>query len=467
MAAQILQGRYELRHLIGSGGMAQVWQAQDRVLQRLVAVKIVDLSGAGDPLLGERLKREAINTAVLHHPDIVTVHDAGIEGSTVFFVMELIAGRDLAAVLREGPLPTDEAVRVTARVCGALAAAHAAGIVHRDVKPANVLVHGDSVTVVDFGIAAMAREAGAALTAPGTVLGTAEYMTPEQADGQPATPASDVYAVGCLLMALLTGRPPFGGDDPIQVLHQHVAATPPRVRDLRPEVSEPLEALVEALLAKDPAARPSAVQAQHRLMALPPSGAAPVVGAGAVGATRILPAGEPTVVLAAYELPRPGRPRFSRPVLLAAAAAVLVLGVTAVALGLTRPGNDVGPSVASAQPAPGIGQEPGVPETQAPVEEPAAPPTAEEVPAVLAAFDVPDRTSRQLADGWREVTDAVDSGKVDKAVDKAAELSAALDALVEDGTLTSAQTDPVKAALVALLVAMPADGDGPGGRGGN
>lgn len=463
MAAQILQGRYELRHLIGSGGMAQVWQAHDGVLQRLVAVKTVDLSGAGDPLLGERLKREAVNTAVLQHPDIVTVHDAGIEGSTVFFVMELITGRDLAAVLRDGPLPVDEAVRVTARVCGALAAAHAAGIVHRDVKPANVLVHGDSVTVVDFGIAAMAREAGAALTAPGTVLGTAQYMTPEQADGQPATPASDMYAVGCLLMALLTGRPPFGGDDPLQVLHQHVAATPPRVRDLRPEVSEPLEALVEALLAKDPAARPSAVQAQRRLIALPPAGAVPVAGAEAVGATRLLPAGEPTVVLAAHELPRPGRRQVSRPALLAAAAAVLVLGVTAVVLGLARPDNDVvEPPVASAQPDPGTGEDPVVPEpeVQAPVEEPvAAPPTAEEVPALLAAFDVPDRTRRRLADVWREITDAVDSGKVDKAVDKAAELSEALDALVEDGTLTSAQTDPVQAALVALLAALPADDD--------
>ena len=161
MSASLLAGRYELGRPIGRGGMAEVWEARDSVLGRTVAVKTVNLAAAHDPTLGERLRREAVATAALTHPGVVTVYDAGVDGDTAFLVMELLEGRDLAAVLRDGPLPVSQAVRVGEQVAGALAAAHAAGIVHRDVKPGNVLLDGEKVTVVDFGIAAVEQDAGA------------------------------------------------------------------------------------------------------------------------------------------------------------------------------------------------------------------------------------------------------------------------------------------------------------------
>ncbi|WP_341359116.1 serine/threonine-protein kinase [Georgenia sp. M64] len=291
----VLAGRYELRRPLGRGGMAEVWEARDLVLGRSVAVKTVDLDTAGDPTLGDRLRREAVATAALDHPDVVTVYDAGVDGDTAYLVMELLGGHNLAAVLQEGPLTEPDAIRVGSRIAGALAVAHAAGIVHRDIKPANILLDGDKVTVVDFGIAAVEHAAAAALTGPGTTLGTAEYMAPEQARAEPVTAAADMYSLGCLLTTLLAGRPPFTGDSPIAVLHQHVAEPAPRLKDLAPGVAIEVDDLVTALLEKDPAGRPTAVQAHELLAGLAErSGAVPALGgAGAAGAVDVtdLPTG--------------------------------------------------------------------------------------------------------------------------------------------------------------------------------
>ncbi|MCK6210706.1 protein kinase [Georgenia sp. EYE_87] len=282
----VLAARYELDRRLGRGGMAEVWRGRDLVLGRRIAVKTVSVTDATDVTLGDRLRREAVATAALDHPDIVTVHDAGVDGDTAFLVMELVAGRNLAAVLADGALPLAEAVRIGGRVAGALAAAHASGIVHRDIKPANIIVKGDKVTVVDFGIAAIEFQAVTSLTAPGTTLGTAEYMAPEQARAEPATSGTDMYSFGCLLTALVAGRPPFTAEQPVAVLHHHAFIQPPRLRRLRPDVPEELDALVGALLDKDPAARPTATEAHVRLAriaeALSPTPAVRATVAGAV-----------------------------------------------------------------------------------------------------------------------------------------------------------------------------------------
>ena len=289
VSTRVIAGRYQLDQRLGRGGMAEVWRGIDRVLGRRVAGKTVSLTDASDPSLQERLRREAVATAALEHPDIVTVHDAGVDGDTAYIVMERLRGQDLAAALRRGPLPMTEALRVGSRVAGALAAAHEAGIVHRDVKPANILVDGEKVTVVDFGIAAFEYQSAASLAAPGTTLGTAEYMAPEQARAETATRSTDMYAFGCLLTAMITGRPPFVAGRAGSVLHHHVYIEPPRLSSLLDGVPAQLDRLVAELLAKDPDRRPSATETAATLGALAGAGVTPAAAPDGVAGPTIPP----------------------------------------------------------------------------------------------------------------------------------------------------------------------------------
>jgi serine/threonine protein kinase len=282
----ILSGRYELLTRLGRGGMGQVWESRDLLLGRKVAIKTIHLESQDDLSPADRFRREAVATAALNHPSIVTVHDTGVEDGTAFLVMELVGGQDLARTLRErGALPLAEVARIGGSVAAALTAAHAIGVVHRDIKPANVLLDGDRVKVVDFGIAMLTRSASTSLTAPGTALGTAEYMSPEQATSGPITPASDVYSLGCLLTALLTGRPPFTGEHPLAVLNRQVQADPDPLRLARPDAPAELEHLVATMLAKDPASRPSAADVRARLASLHAPGPTPHAGAPTEPAT--------------------------------------------------------------------------------------------------------------------------------------------------------------------------------------
>jgi hypothetical protein len=266
-----LAGRYELGEVIGRGGMGTVYRATDLVLKRTVAVKVLPAALAdADPTHVARFEREARAAASLNHPGVVAVYDTGVDEATRFIVMECVTGRDLAAILREqAPLEPARAVSIAERVADALAAAHAAGIVHRDVKPANVMVAEDgSVKVLDFGIARALD--GATLTHGASVLGSAAYMAPEQALGERADERSDIYSLGCVLYAMLTGRPPFTGEAAAAVLHQHVNAETRPPSQINPRVPPALDALVIAMLAKAPDARPqSAAQLRGRLAAMP------------------------------------------------------------------------------------------------------------------------------------------------------------------------------------------------------
>ncbi|MDO5499868.1 MAG: serine/threonine-protein kinase, partial [Propionibacteriaceae bacterium] len=198
MSPDLLAGRYELTERIAGGGMGQVWRGRDRVLERIVAIKTVDLAAA-EATARERFRREAIATAGLSAPNIVQIYDAGVDGNTAYLVMELLAGPTLSQIIHDtGRMDINQGIHVALEVALALQTAHRIGIVHRDIKPGNVMYHHDQVKLVDFGIAQLARNLGAALTAPATALGTAAYMSPEQAAGEGATDKSDWYALGCL-----------------------------------------------------------------------------------------------------------------------------------------------------------------------------------------------------------------------------------------------------------------------------
>ena len=309
----LVGGRYRLTAPLGRGAMGHVFRATDELLRRDVAVKTVDLTSATDATVAERFHREAIATAQLNHPNIVTIFDTGTDGRTAWLVMELIPGRPVSDLIREqGALSQTQAAQVGQKVAEALVATHAIGVVHRDIKPANIMVSGAQVTLLDFGIAQVSLDAEAHLTAPATTLGTAAYMSPEQAQGRRATAASDVYALGGVLVAMVTGQPPYPGDNAIQVAGRHISEPPVSVRARRPDVSAALDDLVLRMLAKDPGSRPTATiiaQALAHLAHNPSDAHTAVLPAAAAGvvapaATAILPAGTAILPAATSELPR-------------------------------------------------------------------------------------------------------------------------------------------------------------------
>jgi eukaryotic-like serine/threonine-protein kinase len=254
---RVLAGRYRLDEIIGRGGMSTVYRGTDLALDRVVAVKVaLDPLAEENPIYVARFKRESRAAAAVSHPGIVTVYDAGADGPTRFIVMEYVVGRSLAQILADHhPLDPARAARIAADVADALSAAHAAGIVHRDIKPGNVMVADDgSVKVLDFGIAR--TEDAATITQTALVLGTAAYMSPEQALGQPADARSDIYSLGCVLYEMLTGKPPFTADVAAGVMHQHVRVAPTPPATLNPKVPAALNALVLEMLAKSPDDRP-------------------------------------------------------------------------------------------------------------------------------------------------------------------------------------------------------------------
>jgi eukaryotic-like serine/threonine-protein kinase len=282
LEGRILDGRYRLGSLLGVGGMARVYVASDRVLERQVAVKVLSPPYAQDPVFVERFRREARAAARLSHPNIVAVFDSGSDADQPYLVMEYVAGQSLAELLaRQGRLAPGRAAELAVEVCAALAAAHAQGLVHRDVKPANVLVGPDGqVKVTDFGIV-KASAATATLTGTGTVLGTAAYLSPEQAQGGPVDARSDLYGLGCVLYELVCGSPPFGsGADrsPVAVATRHVRE-PPEPPSLRnPQVDPALDQVVLTALAKDPAQRyQSATDMQEALQGVLAGDATPAL----------------------------------------------------------------------------------------------------------------------------------------------------------------------------------------------
>ncbi len=267
MQKKVLDGRYELERKIGEGGMARIYAGLDRRLNRRVAIKIPHAHFLHEPDFLERFRHEAQAAAMLAHPNIVDIYDVGHDDDIHYIVMEYVDGTDLKTIInREGPLPIQRAVNLAEQIARGLYAAHRAGMVHRDIKPQNVIVTPDGqARVTDFGVAK--SHLSTALTETGISFGTVEYLSPEQAQGRPATPQSDVYALGIVLYEMLTGRLPFSGDGAVAIAMKHVSEAPTPPRRLNPAIPAGLEALVLRALAKDPAQRPRDAQEFAQLLA--------------------------------------------------------------------------------------------------------------------------------------------------------------------------------------------------------
>ncbi|NUP19165.1 MAG: serine/threonine protein kinase [Streptomyces sp.] len=252
----LLANRYQLLERLGRGAMGEVWRAADQFLGCPVAVKLLHAEGPAD---AARFRLEAQTAGRLNHPNVVGMYDFGSDGDRLYLVMELVDGWTLAQERsRYGALPPRDAVAIAAQAAAGLAAAHQQGVIHRDVKPANVILTADGAAkIADFGIARFA-DIASGLTVTGKIVGTADYLAPERALGRPAQPASDVYSLGCVLHELLTGQPPFNGATSLAVVRQHVDDTPLPPARLRPGIPQPLSDYVLRLLSKDPSRRPTA-----------------------------------------------------------------------------------------------------------------------------------------------------------------------------------------------------------------
>jgi len=251
-----LQGRYRLNHWLAAGAMGTVYEATDERLNRHVVVKVLKEGLSQDASFVERFRREARAVAALSHPNIASVYDSGEDAGRHFMVMELVKGRDLGRIINEdGALSPDRAADIAAQMCDALAHAHAAGIIHRDVKPANVIVDEGTgqALVTDFGIARAAGDS--TLTGTGLGLGTANYLAPERATGSHTTESSDLYSVGIVLFEMLIGSVPFRGDSVVEVAMQNVSKDVPAPSSIDPSVPSWLDAVVAESTVKDPARR--------------------------------------------------------------------------------------------------------------------------------------------------------------------------------------------------------------------
>ncbi|MFG1944919.1 serine/threonine protein kinase [Nonomuraea sp. NPDC048826] len=341
-----LAGRYRLDTRIGAGGMGEVWRGEDTVLARTVAVKVLLPGRMQDPGFLARFQGEARAMATINHPGVVDVYDYGVSGDTVYLVMKFVDGEPLDRLLtRLGRIAPQPAMELIAQAASALQAVHDRGIVHRDVKPGNLLVQRDGTLVLtDFGIAR--SDLGNRLTDAGMVLGTAAYCAPEQAEGAPVTPAVDIYALGVVAYECLAGQRPFDGDSPVTIALKHIREAPP---PLPPDIPPPVRAMVEQALSKDPARRfpnARAMSDAARMLAAgelpPPQPVMPTTGA-------TMPPPPPEVyqtgALQAAEAPTVARPRQQsrraakaprRGGLVAALAGAVVVGVGAGAVALTN-----------------------------------------------------------------------------------------------------------------------------------
>src|SRR5579884_1483453 len=253
VVGEIVAERYEVEELVGAGGMSSVYRAHDRLLDRKVALKVMHQHYGADPEHVERFRREARSVAALSHPNVVTVIDRGEHGGRQFIVFEYVDGENLKQLIqRRGPAPVATALELGIQIGQALAFAHQNGLVHRDVKPQNVLLNGDGrAKVTDFGIArSLSVQHG--MTQTGTVLGTSDYIAPEQAQGRNVDDHTDVYSLGVLLYELLTGRVPFTGDSFVAVAMRHINDPPPPIRAKRPDVPPRVEAAIHTAMAKRP-----------------------------------------------------------------------------------------------------------------------------------------------------------------------------------------------------------------------
>lgn len=452
----ILAQRYALEERLGAGGMASVYRGTDRVLDRTVAVKVLDSSLGRDPEFVERFRREARAAAGLTHPGTVAVYDTGEDDGRRFIVMELVEGETLADLLaREAPLDPHRAALLAADILDALAAAHDRGLVHRDVKPANVLLTPDGEPkVTDFGIARAAT--AETLTMGSKVLGTAAYLAPEQARGLRVDARCDLYAMGCLLFEMLAGAPPFQGENAISVATKHLHADPP---PLPGSVPPELAAIVMRALEKDPDERFPDARSMARALR-EAMGEAPTLGAPpAAGDTAVLNRDRPETEVLPAPAPSPRR-RLLLPLLLGAMALAL-LG--ALLLGFAgddpiddsrRGSRDRGAGAAGPSPEPAEESTPDVPEGLTPPEAYAA--LEEEVRAALAAGEIEEKLADEIITRAQEAMRAHTDGDLEGALRKAGDAREALARGAERDEVSPERAEAIDQRITGLEVALEA-----------
>jgi eukaryotic-like serine/threonine-protein kinase len=458
---RVLANRYAVGELLGRGGMAEVYLATDRVLDRPVAFKVLGGWLAHDGTFVERFRREALAAARISHPNLVAVFDAGSEEGVHYIVMEHVPGETLADVLRrEGRLDADRATKIAASVADALAVAHAARIVHRDVKPANVMLTPDGRTkLMDLGIARSID--GDSITHASSILGTAGYISPEQARGDPVDHRSDIYSLGCVLYEMLTGRQPFEAQDPLAVAYKHVHEAPVPPTSLEPSIPPALEAVILRAMEKEPAAR---FQSVADLASALEDRAFPVAP---VTATTPMPPITPTTPLStaarADTLPRRvDRATGRRPLvpLLLVLAALAMLGGLAFALfsgdppaGRAAPTHSPSASISS---SPSPSRSPSTSPTPSPAD-----PVQEAVAALQGVVaqgvsdgDITDKAAEEIQKGLDEALHEFAGGDTEKAIEKLGDLEKKVDGLVEHEEIAHSERQKLDKAIEDLAEQM-------------
>jgi serine/threonine-protein kinase len=445
-----LGDRYDIESTLGRGGMATVYRGRDRVLDRPVAIKVLAERYAGDEQFVTRFKREARAAAGLNHTNIVAVFDTGDTDGRHYIVMEMVEGETLAELLkREGPLSPDRAARIAGTVARALASAHDNGLIHRDVKPGNVMLTSDGdVKVMDFGIARAATDD--TLTQTGMVLGTASYLSPEQSRGDPVDHRSDVYSLGCVLYEMLTGRPPFEGDTPVGVAYKHVHEQPDPPSSLNREIPPEVEAVVMRALAKDPDARYATAEAFREALT------AAVAGESTeplVESTAVLPSADAASTQVLSHRPPAGG---WLPVALIGAL-VLIAGIVVWAL--------TGDQDTGRRPE---RQSPAAQRTQPP-ESPTVEPTVDpSVISISSAFlDLQELTTQGIQSGLvdektgeeilkesQKAIDEYEKGKVDKVDEHLGHAEEKIQEALLEGTMTEETATPLAISIGNLRAAM-------------
>ena len=460
MSERLIGDRYRLESIINRGGMGSVWRAVDLRLGRPVAVKVLD--GDADRATLERLDREARIVARLAHPNIVGVHDLIVDGDggVPYLVMELIEGDDLQGLLAQGPLDIPAALEIAIQICAALEEAHAAGIVHRDIKPDNVLLAPNGIVkVCDFGLAGdPAHQVNEGRHA--AVVGTCDYMAPEQAAGGPVDARTDLYALGCVLFAMLTGRPPFTAGDARYVVWQQMHQAPPTVASLRPEVPAELDTLVGRLLAKAPNDRPATARdVRHHLAGLSGQIAVPLGrhAAAAAGTAASVQARasvvNPTRTISGLPVPEPpvrnmGRFRLGPAGIAAVAVGAATITTLVVALLLaTEPVTQAAAPSRTSAGRPSAATS-AVPRTRAPAV------TVDQVRTVIQAQaragQLDAKKAKDLIKRLNEIQRQLDDGETDQVAEKIAELRQKIDEIHREGKITDAGRDAINRTIDQL-----------------